>query len=54
MFDFDIVTPSQPLSVTFDMTPEDVEFAIATDGQSLKEQAMLALLAKLVEPDVVQ
>jgi hypothetical protein len=54
MFDFEIVTPTHPLSVSFVMSPEDVEFAIATDGQSLKEQAMLALLAKLVEPETVQ
>jgi hypothetical protein len=51
MMDFEIVTPKRPLSVSFEMTPEDIEFAIATDGQSLREQAMLALLAKLVEPE---
>jgi hypothetical protein len=51
MLDFEIVTPMRSVSLTFEVTPVEIEFALATEGQSLREQTMLALLAKLLEPD---
>ena len=55
MLDFDafrIVPPTRPIGLSLVITPEEVGFALATNGQSLQAKVMFALIAHLiVEPD---
>jgi hypothetical protein len=47
MDDFDVVPPKQSVRVTLTLTPEELELALATGCESLRERLMLALVAKL-------
>jgi hypothetical protein len=55
MLDFDafrIALPQDPIGLSLVITPEEAEFALATNGQSLQSKVMFALIAHLiVEPD---
>ena len=46
--DFDFVAPTTPLSVTLDLSPEELELAVATEGASLCGIAMKAIIAAVV------
>ena len=49
---FRIVPPTRPIGLSLVITPEEVAFALATNGQSLQAKMMSALLAHLmVGPD---
>lgn len=47
MDDLDVVPPSQSVRVTLTLTPEELELALATGCESLRERLLLALIAKL-------
>lgn len=46
--DFDFLAPATPLSITIDLSPEELELAVATEGASLRSVAMKAIVATLV------
>jgi hypothetical protein len=51
MFEFDTIetTPDQrTLKLTLELTPEEVELALTTDGISLRRSVMMALVAAMV------
>jgi hypothetical protein len=51
MHDFDeyeIISPTVPVGVSFVLTPVEVEIALATNGRSLLPHVMSALIAHLV------
>ena len=47
MSDFEVVLPDRPLLVTLAVRPEEVEIALATGCDSLRQRLLLALVAEL-------
>jgi len=51
MLDFDafrIVAPTRPIGLSLVITPEEAQFGLATNGQSLQSKLMFALIAHLI------
>jgi hypothetical protein len=48
----DIVPPKDPLVVTLEIEPEELELAFATDGNSLREKLLKVLILAMIEDTV--
>jgi hypothetical protein len=46
-YEFNVVPPAVPLVISLYLQPEEVELAIATEGKSLQNQTMRALVEAL-------
>ena len=46
-YEFDVVPPAAPMTISLFLQPEEVEMAIATGGKSLQNQTMRALVEAL-------
>jgi hypothetical protein len=49
--EYEILTPRAPLEVTLSLDPEELEMAMATSGNSLREAVMQAIIFALVVDD---
>ena len=45
--DLDVVSVARPTSVTLDLEPEELEMALASNGASLQEVVMMAIISAL-------
>ena len=50
-YEFQVVAPSKPLIISLHLQPEEVELAIATEGTSLSEKTMRAIVEALIACD---
>ena len=51
MLDFDayeIIAPMRPIGISLVLSPEEVEFALSTNGRSLHAKLVAALIAHLI------
>jgi len=48
----DVVPPKDPLTVTLEITPEELELAFATDGYSLRRKLLMVLIVAMVNDTV--
>jgi len=46
--EYDFRTPRVPLEITLSIDPDDLEMAMATNGSSLREALMRAIISALV------
>jgi hypothetical protein len=54
--EFDVIPPHHPLRITLDVSPQELEMALATSGSSLCRALMMAIVAAMVVdigPDVL-
>jgi hypothetical protein len=49
----DIVAPRQPVVISLEISPEDVELALATNADSLRQQLLMALIVELATSPLV-
>ena len=47
MSELEAVLPKTPLVISFAVRPEEIELAFATNGESLRQRVLLALVAEL-------
>ena len=45
----DVVPPKDPLVLTLEIEPEELELAFATDGYSLREKLLKALILLMID-----
>ena len=50
----DVLPVTRTTSVTLDLEPEDVEMALATNGTSLQQAVMIAIISSLTIDSEVQ
>jgi hypothetical protein len=48
MSELEVMPPKVPVVISFAVRPEEIELAFATNGESLRQRALLALVAELV------
>ena len=48
LYEYEFWTPQVPLEVTFSIHPDELEIAMATNGRSLREALMRAIIFALV------
>ena len=46
--EYEIVTPRHPIGIALVLSPEEVEFALATNGRSLERKIISTLIAHLI------
>jgi hypothetical protein len=49
--ELEVLSPTKPLRVTLTVRPEEIELALATNGNSLRKRLLLALVAELTTLD---
>jgi hypothetical protein len=54
MTDFGVPVTRGPLFVTLAVRPEELELAFATEGDTLRQRLMLAIIAELTIPEAVE
>lgn len=47
-YDVDVVPPKEPISISIDISPEEVELAFATSANSLRHKILMALVVAMV------
>lgn len=47
-YELDVVPPKEPVSVSLDISPEEVELAFATNANSLRHKILMALVVAMV------
>lgn len=52
--EYEIWTPRVPLEITMSINPDELEMAMATNGSSLHEALMRAIIAALVVNDAAE
>ena len=55
-YEFEAIPPTRStrsVTISFDVTPSDVELALATNAASLRHATLMALLAAMVVDDVL-
>jgi hypothetical protein len=53
MTDLELTSSRGPLLVSFAVRPEEIELALATEGDSLRHRVLLAIIAELITADPV-
>jgi hypothetical protein len=51
MTDLEAFPSKEPLLVTFVVRPEEIELAFATEGDTLRQRLMLAIVAALISAE---
>jgi hypothetical protein len=51
MTDLEAYPSAEPLLVTFVVRPEEIELAFATEGDTLRQRLMLAIVAALISAE---
>jgi hypothetical protein len=51
--EFEAIPPTRSITISFDITPSDVELALATNAASLRHATLIALLAAMVVDDAL-
>jgi DUF1365 family protein len=52
-YEFEAIPPTRSVTISFDVTPSEVELALATNAASLRHATLTALLAAMVVDDVL-
>jgi hypothetical protein len=52
-YEFDALPSTRSVTISFDVTPSDVELALATNAASLRHATLIALLAAMVVDDAL-
>ncbi len=52
-YEFEAIPPTRSVTISFDVTPSEVELALATNAASLRHATLIALLAAMVIDDVL-
>jgi DUF1365 family protein len=52
-YEFEAIPPTRSVTISFDVTPSEVELALATNAASLRHATLIALLAAMVVDDVL-
>ena len=52
-YEFEAIPPTRSVTISFDVTPSEVELALATNAASLRHATLMALLAAMVVDDVL-
>jgi hypothetical protein len=50
--ELEVVVSNAPVLVSFAVRPDEVEFALATNGESLRHRVLLALVAELTVGEI--
>jgi hypothetical protein len=45
---FDVIPPKEPISITLELKPEEIELAFATEGESLRRKVLMALVISMI------
>jgi hypothetical protein len=51
MTDLEVSPSTEPLVVTFVVRPDEIELAFATEGETLRQRLMLAIVAALISAE---
>jgi hypothetical protein len=53
--DYDVVAPKEPVFLSVELSPVDVELAFASEGYSLREKVMMALIVAMMnDPSAIR
>jgi hypothetical protein len=51
LYEFEAIAPRHAITLSFDVSPSEVELALATNAASLRTATLIALLAAMVVDD---
>ncbi len=51
---FDVIPPKDPVSITLELSPEEIEFAFATEGESLRRRMLSALVIAMINDPIIK
>ena len=46
---FDVVAPMEPVTVSLEISPDEIELALATNGETLRNKLLSALIFAMID-----